>query len=97
MFAHRITHVLLYLLFNALILYVYLPADFMKTAMVTIIKNKTGDTNDKKNYRPIALVTASSKLFEICILEMLETYLLTHDYQFEFKAKHSTDMCIFTV
>ena len=33
----------------------------------------------------------------IYILEILETYLLTHDYQFGFKAKHSTDMCIFTV
>ena len=53
--------------------------------------------SDKNNYRPIALVTAASKLFEICILEILETYLLTHDYQFGFKAKHSTDMCIFTV
>ena len=97
MFAHRITHVFLSLLFNTFNLHGYLPADFMKTAMVPIIKNKTGDTSDKNNYRPIALVTAASKLFEICILEILETYLLTHDYQFGFKAKHSTDMCIFTV
>ena len=65
--------------------------------MVPIIKNKTGDTSDKNNYRPIALVTAASKLFESCILEILETYLLAHDYKFGFKAKHSTDMCIFTV
>ena len=69
----------------------------MKTAIVPIIKNKTGDTSDKNNYRPIALVTVASKLFEICILEILETYLITHDHQFGFKAKHSTDMCIFTV
>ena len=62
--------------------------------MVPIIKNKNGDTSDKNNYRPIALVTAASKLFEICILEILETYLLTHDYHVGFKAKHSTDMCI---
>ena len=33
----------------------------MKT--VPIIKNKTGDTSDKNNYRPIALVTAASKNF----------------------------------
>ena len=49
----------------------YLPPDFMKTAQVSIIKNKTGDTNDKNNYRPIALMTAVSKIFEICILELL--------------------------
>ena len=94
LFAHRITHVFLSLLFNTFILHGYLPADFMKTAIVPIIKNKTGDTSDKNNYRPIALVTAASKLYEICILEILKTYLIT---QFGFKAKHPTDMCIFTV
>ena len=97
MFAHRITHAFSSLLFDTFILHGYLPADFMKTAMAPIIKIKTGDTSDKNNYRPIALVTAASKLFEICILDILETYLLTHDYQFGFKAKHSTDMCIYTV
>ena len=85
MFAHRITHVFLSLLFNAFIIHGYIPADFMRTAMVPIIKNKTGDTSDKNNYKPIALVTAASKLFENCILEVLETYLLTHDHQFGFK------------
>ena len=69
----------------------------MKTALVPIIKNKTGDTSDKNNYRPFALVTAASQNFEIYILEVLEMYLITHDHQFEFKSKHSTDMCIFTV
>ena len=70
--AHRVTHVFLSLLF---ILHGYLPADFMKTAMVPIIKNKTGDTSEKNNYRPTARVTAASKLFEICILGVLEAYL----------------------
>ena len=69
----------------------------MKTAIVPIIINKTGDTSDKNNYRPIALVTATSKLFEICLLEILQMYLITHDHQFGFKTKHSADMCIFTV
>ena len=57
LFAHRITHVFLSLLFNTFILHGCLPVDFMKTAIVPIIKNKTGDTSDKNNYRPIALVT----------------------------------------
>ena len=39
----------------------------------------------------------ASKLFEIYIFEILETYLITHDHEFRFKAKHLTDMCIFTV
>ena len=45
--AHRITPVFSSLLFNAFILHGYLPADFMRTAMVPIInRNKTGDTSD---------------------------------------------------
>ena len=97
MFVHRITHAFLFLLCNDFIIHGYLHADFMRTAMVPIIKNNTGDTSDKNNYRSIALVTAASKLFEICILEVLETCLLTHDHQFGFKSKHFNDMCIFTV
>ena len=62
-----------------------------------IIKNKTGDTSDKNNYRPIALVTACSKIFELCILSIIENYICTHDHQFGFKKQHATDMCIYTV
>ena len=35
----------------------------MKTAIVPIFKNMTGDSSDKNNYRPTALVTACSKIF----------------------------------
>ena len=75
----------------------YLPIMFMKTAIVPIKKNKTGDTSDKNNYRPIGLVTAASKIFELCLSVILEDYLFTHNQQFGFKSKHSTDFCIFTV
>ena len=67
----------------------------MKTAIVPIIKNKTGDTSDKNNYRPIAFVNATFKLLEMYLLEILQMYLITHDHQFG--SKHSADMCIFTV
>ena len=96
-YASPIIHVYLSMLFNCFITHGYLPENFMKTAIVPIIKNKTGDSSDKGNYRPIALVTACSKIFEICFLKMLEIYLDTHDHQFGFKSQHATDMCIFTV
>ena len=69
----------------------------MKTAILPIIKNKTGDSSDKGNYRPIALATACSKMFEFFLLKMLEIYLDTDDHQFGFKGQHATDMCVFTV
>ena len=53
-------YVYLSLLFNSFMYHGYLPAEFMKTAIVPIIKCKTGNTADKNNYRPIALVTACS-------------------------------------
>ena len=95
-FAHSRSHVLLSLLFSAFITHGYLPDMFMKTAIVPIIKNKTGDTSDKNNYRLIALVTAALKIFELCLSIILD-YLVTHDQQFGFKRKHLTDLCIFTV
>ena len=35
--------------------------------------------------------------FYICLLEILEMYLFTHDNQFDFKSKHLTDISIFTM
>ena len=96
-FAHNRVHVLLSLLFSAFNTHGYLPNVLMKTAIVPIVKNKTGDSSDKNNYRPIALVTAASKNFELCLSIILEYYLVTHDQQFGFKRKSSTDLCIFTV
>ena len=65
------------MLFNCIISHGYLPRDFMKTATVPILKNESGNSSDKANYRPIALVTACSKIFESCHLIMLEKYLHT--------------------
>ena len=65
------------LLFNG-----YLPRDFMNTAIIPIIKNKSGNSSDKANYSSIAVVTACSKIFECCLLIMIEKYLHTHDQQF---------------
>ena len=60
-------HVYLSLLFNGFMCHGYLPADFMKTAIVPINKCKTGNTADKNNYRLIALVTGCSENFELCL------------------------------
>ena len=67
----------------------------MKTAIVPILKNRQGDTSDKNNYRPIAIVMALSKIFELCIMRKVETQLITSDNQFGFKREHGTDLGIF--
>ena len=69
----------------------------MKTAIVPILKNRQGDTSDKNIYRPIAIVMALSKIFELCIMRNVETQLITSDNQFGFKREPGTDLCRFTV
>lgn len=96
-FSHETLHVHLSILFTSFCSHGYLPNDFMKSAIVPILKDKSGDSSDVNNYRPIALVTSCSKLFEIVIGTVIGNNLLTCDNQFGFKREHSTDLCIFTV
>ena len=73
----------------------YLPATMIETIIVLIVKNKCGNLCDSNNYRPIALATLMSKLFESVILLKCETFLETCPNQFGFKKGHSTEMCIY--
>ena len=55
------------------------------------------EVRDSNKYRPIALATVISKLFERVILNSRSTMLPTCDNQFGFKANHGTDMCVFVL
>ena len=50
----------------------------MITIIASIIKNKAGDLSDNNNYRPIALATIDSKLFESLILSRVSTFFYLH-------------------
>ena len=60
-------------------------------------KNSQGITSDKNKYRPIAIVIALSKIFELCIMRMIQAHLVTRDNQFGFKREHGTNLCIYNV
>ena len=60
---------------------------FIKPYLVPIIKNRTGNTSNKNNYRSIALVTTASINLELCLSEIIEDYLVTHDKQVGLKKK----------
>ena len=62
----------------------FLPDTMMTTIIAPIIKNKSGDLSDNNNYRPIALATVASKLFESLILSRATPFLITCDKQFGF-------------
>ena len=89
-YSHSSITVHLSLLFTCMLSHGYIPSSFMKTSIIPILKNRNGDTSDKKNYRPIAIDTAMSKLFELCLSKILDKYLGTSENQFGFKKKHVT-------
>ena len=93
--AHSRLHLLLSILFTGAHVHGYLPPRMLDTILIPIVKDKTGDVTIVGNYRPIAIATAISKLYEILLLHRCEKYLDTSDHQFGFKTGHSTDMCIF--
>ena len=66
----------------------HVPTAFMKTSIIHTLINSNSDSSDKNNCRPIAIVTAMSKLFELCLSKLLDTFLVTSDNQFGFKRKH---------
>ena len=49
------------------------------------------------NYRPIALSSISSNVFEHGILFRLEDHLWTNNNQFGLKPSHSTDLCVYAL
>ena len=69
----------------------------VETIIVPIVKNKCGNLCDSNNYKPIALATLISKLFESVRLLKCETFLETCSKQFGFEMSHSTEMCIYVL
>ena len=84
-FAHNRIDILLSLLFTLFLSHGYLPHAMIETTIVLIVKNKCGNITDSNNYRPIALATIVSKLFESVFLLKCEQYLTTITNQFGFK------------
>ncbi len=96
-YANILLSVLLSFCFSCMFKHSYIPSSMLDSVIVPLVKNKCGDLSDKNNYRPIALSSIVSKVFEKVILERLEEYLWTADNQFGFKASHSTDLCVYAL
>ena len=95
--AHPLLCVLLSICFTSMFKHRYMPQSMINSVIIPIIKNKSGDFTHKYNYRPIALSSIISKVFEHIIIIRLEEYLWTNDNQFGFKSRHSTDLCIYAL
>ena len=96
-YANHILPVLLSICFTCMFKHCYLPISMLDSVIVPLVKNRNGDLSDKNNYRPIALSSVISKVFENVILYRLEKYLWTTNKQFRYKAGHSTDLCVYAL
>ena len=94
-FADPCIVVYLSLYFNMCLMHGFIPSNCLETVINPILKNRNGNVQDTSNYRPIALATVISKLFEHVILAHIAPMCMSSDHQFGFKSKHSTDMCVF--
>ena len=88
---------LLSLCFTASIIHGKLPEALMKVVLVPVIKNKAGSISSMNNYRPVALASVISKVYEIVLLNKLKPFLSTHDNQFGYKKGLGTDHCIYAL
>jgi len=74
-----------------------LPASMISIVLVPLIKTKSDSICSKDNYRPIALASIISKVFEYIIFERIKHWLHTYSNKFGIKKKHGTDMCIYAL
>jgi len=84
---------LLALCFTGFVVHGFIPDSFMKVLLSPVIKDKAGKVGSSDNYRPNALASTLSKIFELILLPRFEK--TSTDNQFGFKSKHGTDLCIY--
>lgn len=85
---------ILAMLYTFCIRHSYMPTDLMRTIVIPVVKNKTGDMSDKNNYRPISMATIVAKVFDSVLNTKLKRYLKLHNNQFGFISGLSTDSTI---
>jgi len=64
-------HVMLCVLFNLFVIFVYVPRDFHSAVIVSLVKCKTGDITDVNNYRAIAISNAITKILEDLLFDLV--------------------------
>ena len=85
---------LLSMCFTSLFVHRILPELIVYVVLVPIVKNTNASICSKINYRPIALASSVSKVFEKHMYDRIAYSLIICDNQFGFKAKYSTDVYI---
>ena len=74
-------------LFNSFLTHCFTQSIFCNKIFLPILKDKRKSADNFNNYRPIAITSIFSKLFESCLSDFLSPYLISHCNQLGF-VKH---------
>ena len=72
-------------LFNLCLKHGYVPSEFGRGIVVPLVKDKHGDLSSSDNYRGITISPVLSKVFELCLFNKYEQFLVSSDLQLGFK------------
>ena len=76
-YANPSINIYLSILFNLCFFYGVIPDNCLASVIVPIVKDKNKDLQDVNNYRPIAVSSTISKLFQRFILHQINPFLQT--------------------
>ena len=94
-------------LFNTCVRHAFLPSVLTEVLITPVLKSKSFDKSEASSYRPIAVSTALSKIFEYMVHSRLKQFLYPPDHlcsepsrssrdnQFGFKKGVGTESCVF--
>ena len=92
-----VTQLYVMFLFNIMSVHGFVPDSFGIGIIVPILKNRLGDVTDTSNYRGITLSPLISKLFEHCILDKYNSYIISSDLQFGLKKNLGCNRAVFAL
>jgi len=95
--AHPVALSCIKLLFNLMFRCGYVPDAFGKGILIPLLKSPELDHSKSSNYRGLTISPVISKLFEIVLLNMLKTKLVTSELQFGFKKNVGCCDALFTL
>ena len=82
--------------FQAVLVHGHISISLLICAIILLVKNKRGPTDDSGNYRGIALSSIILKVFDWVVLIIFDKELQTDFNQFGFQEESSASMCTWT-
>jgi len=95
-FSHPIVCVLLSLLFRFIVVNRFVPDDFGAGLVIPLLKSENLDSAVSDNYRAITISPCVSKVFEMCLMDCFQ-YWLVDELQFGFRKGRDCRDAIFTL